>query len=101
MPHVCFDSRCCGSCHPPTPAVTMKLPSNAFTRPHALYIHFTFIIIYYNIISTVIIGRFGNRIATSEGQPSLSAEAHGPGTLATQVNASCRHLQIAEELSWK
>lgn len=29
--------------------------------------------------------RFGNRISSSEGQPPLSADAHGPGTLATQV----------------
>ena len=29
--------------------------------------------------------RFGNRISTSEGQAPLSAEAHGPGTLSTQV----------------
>ena len=29
--------------------------------------------------------RFGNRISSSEGQAPLSADAHGPGTLATQV----------------
>jgi hypothetical protein len=34
---------------------------------------------------TVSCRRFGNRISSSEGQPPLSADAHGPGTLATQV----------------
>lgn len=35
--------------------------------------------------SNLSICRFGNRISSSEGQPPLSADAHGPGTLATQV----------------
>jgi hypothetical protein len=34
---------------------------------------------------SIVPSRFGNRISSSEGQPPLSADAHGPGTLATQV----------------